>query len=68
MESTFSGLDQGEYEGQHVNTVMLESMGRDLCRGILLQQNLAVPKELKGMLFKSIKPKTFSAECDYGDP
>ena len=40
IESTFSGLDIGEFAGLHVNTDMLESMGKDLCRGLLVQCNL----------------------------
>ena len=47
IESTFSGMDKGLYAGQHINTEMLESMGRDLCRAILVRQNLYVPKELE---------------------
>ena len=44
---------------------MLESMGRDLCRAILVRQNLYVPPELESMAIdqKSLKNfKTFSAE------
>ena len=41
---------------------MLESMGKDLCRSLIVQQYLAVPEELKKHLVKGIKPKTFSAE------
>ena len=36
MESTFSGLSKGIYNGLHISTDMLESMGRDLCRGLLI--------------------------------
>lgn len=66
MESTFSGLDKGPYNGLHISTHMLESMGRDLCRALLIQQNLAVPQELEDMPLIKQKPgkssKTFSAE------
>ena len=46
MESTFSGLDKGPHAGSHINTTMLESMGTDLCRALLIQFNLHVPEEL----------------------
>jgi len=36
MESTFSGLDKGPFAGVHITTDMLESMGRDLCRALLI--------------------------------
>ena len=63
MESTFSGLDKGPYSGLHISTDMLESMGRDLCRALLIQCNLEVPKELQSMPTKGKKPsKTFSAD------
>ena len=56
MESTFSGMDKGPNAGMHITTGMLESMGRDLCRALLVQQNLAVPSELEQM--EIIKPLT----------
>ena len=68
MESTFSGLDMGPYSGLHISTQMLESMGRDLCRALLIQCNLDVPKELESLpTVKTMKTrgktsKTFSAE------
>ena len=43
MESTFSGMDLGPFSGLHISTEMLESMGRDLCRALLIQCNLQVP-------------------------
>ena len=46
MESTFSGLDMGPFNGMHISTEMLESMGRDLCRGLLVFNALGVPSEL----------------------
>ena len=36
LESTFSGVDQGELKGLHMNTNMFEGMGRDLCRTLLV--------------------------------
>ena len=36
MESTFGGLDFGKDSGYHMSTEMLESLGRDLCRAILV--------------------------------
>ena len=45
---------------------MLESMGRDLCRGLLIQKFLSVPEELKE-LANSLPPKIrkqFSNEPD----
>ena len=56
MESTFSGMDMGPHSGSHISTEMLESMGRDLCRALLIQCNLFVPKELESMpTVKTIK-------------
>ena len=70
MESTFSGMDLGPFSGLHISTEMLESMGRDLCRALLIQCNLQVPKELASMptvkTMKTRGKKTFSDEpnCD----
>lgn len=36
MESTFAGLDFGKDKGNHISTEMLESIGRDLCRTVLI--------------------------------
>jgi len=47
MESSFSGLDRGPMKGKHFTTDMLESMGKDLCRTILVYSNIHVPKELE---------------------
>lgn len=55
IESTFSGIDIGALAGQHISTSMLESMGVDLLRGFLVQQNLHVPHELQAK-----KVKTFA--------
>ena len=46
MESTFSGIDFGELKGQHMTTQMLQQMGIDLCRTILIYDNVYVPPEL----------------------
>ena len=61
MESTFSGLSKGIYNGLHITTDMLESMGRDLCRGLLIQCNLDVLQELQNIPVKKISrgKKTF---------
>jgi hypothetical protein len=47
MESSFAGTDFGDKKGKHFTTKMLESLGIDLCRTILVYMNLYVPKELK---------------------
>ena len=36
MESSFAGLDFGIHKGKHLTTQMLETLGRDLCRTILI--------------------------------
>lgn len=36
MESTFAGIDFGKEKGFHMSTQMLETLGRDLCRTILI--------------------------------
>jgi len=43
MESSFAGLDFGKLSGKHLTTQMLESLGRDLCRAILIYSKLYVP-------------------------
>ena len=47
MESTFSGLDYGEGRGMHMTQDHFQEMGRDLCRTILIYENLYIPDELK---------------------
>jgi hypothetical protein len=37
MESTFAGVDKGQFTGQNISIKMLESMGRDLMRALLVQ-------------------------------
>ena len=36
MESSFAGVDFGNESGQHFTTQMLESLGKDLCRTLLI--------------------------------
>ena len=36
MESSFAGLDTGKFKGKHFTTEMLETLGHDLCRSILV--------------------------------
>jgi hypothetical protein len=67
MESTFSGMTINEYNGQHIDIFLLEQMGRDLVRTLLVHQNIHLPQELKPMLASEgspLKPKIFSAEKD----
>jgi hypothetical protein len=47
MESTFSGLDMGERKGQHMTTFDFEQMGKDLCRTLLIYENIHIPPELE---------------------
>lgn len=46
MESSFAGLDAGPSAGKHFTTDMLETLGHDVCRSILIYCNLYVPPEL----------------------
>lgn len=55
LESTFSGLDQGEQKGMHMNTGMFQNMGRDLCRTLLVYCNIHIPKELEHIFPKQDK-------------
>ncbi|XP_066920807.1 cytosolic carboxypeptidase 1-like [Clytia hemisphaerica] len=34
LESSYSGMDQGEYAGYHIGTTHLEDMGRTFCRAL----------------------------------
>jgi len=43
IESTFSGMTINEYNGQHIDIGLLEQMGRDLCRTLLVHQNISLP-------------------------
>jgi len=51
MESTFAGIDFGKKKGYHLTTGMLESVGKDLCRTLLIHQEIFVPLELS-QIFK----------------
>jgi len=50
MESTFSGMDMGPFKGMHITTQGLESLGRDLCRTVLVYTDLYIPPELQASL------------------
>jgi hypothetical protein len=47
MESTFAGVDKGEFKGQFMDTLDFQRMGQDLCRTILVSENIYVPPELE---------------------
>ena len=47
MESTFAGVDFGPAAGQHLTTDMLETLGHDCCRAILIYSNMYVPPDLQ---------------------
>lgn len=36
LESSFAGLDMGKDKGKHLSTEMLESLGKDLARALLI--------------------------------
>ena len=36
MESSFAGVDMGKDKGTHLTTEMMETVGKDLCRTILI--------------------------------
>lgn len=36
MESTFAGIDFGQDKGYHMSVHMLETLGRDVCRTLLI--------------------------------
>lgn len=52
MESTFSGVDIGDYKGQHMKTEHFEQMGMDLCRTILIYESIYVPPEFEHIFGK----------------
>lgn len=55
MESSFAGLDMGPAAGKHLTTEMLETLGHDVCRAVLIYSNLYVPPELRDIpFFKNI--------------
>ena len=53
MESSFAGLDRGKHKGYHFTTTMLESLGVDLCRTILIYKNIYVPQDLSHLFIKN---------------
>lgn len=55
MESSFAGVDKGKDAGKHLTTDMLESLGRDLCRVILIYKNIYVPPELRHLFAQTGK-------------
>ena len=55
MESSFAGVDKGKLKGNHLTTSMLETLGKDLCRTLLIYCSIYVPPELQE-IFK-IKPR-----------
>jgi hypothetical protein len=47
MESTFGGCDFGDLRGEFMDISDFEQMGVDLCRTILLYENIYIPPELE---------------------
>ena len=72
MESTFSGMDmvrniinlcsQGSNKGLHITTDDLESLGKDLCRTILVYSDIFIPHELENMEILQSSPRKANAE------
>ena len=73
MESSFAGCDTGPAQGKHLTCEMLETLGHDCCRALLIYCNLYVPPELaelpyfRGILARrkaatSLDKKTFKEE------
>lgn len=60
MESSFAGVDFGENKGMHLTSDMLESLGRDLCRSILIYTSIYVPPELRSQF--SMKGREFAED------
>lgn len=52
MESTFSGVDIGEFKGQHMKPEHFEQMGTDLCRTLLVYDSIYVPPEFEHIFGK----------------
>jgi len=52
MESTFSGVDIGNFKGQHMKTTHFEQMGVDLCRTILIYESIFIPEEFEPIFGK----------------
>ena len=51
MESSFAGLDMGKAAGMHLTTEMLETLGHDCCRSLLIYCNIFIPPELHEIPF-----------------
>ena len=51
MESSFAGLDMGKAAGLHLTTDMLETLGHDSCRSLLIYCNIFIPPELHQIPF-----------------
>ncbi len=50
LESSFAGVDYGALKGNHLTVQMLETLGRDVCRTLLVYHNLRVPPELNNLV------------------
>lgn len=61
MESSFAGVDFGSDKGMHLTTQMLESLGQDLLRTLLIYTSLYVPPELRDT-FKYKQPQGLSKQ------
>ena len=57
MESSFAGVDISKDKGYHLTTDLLESLGRDMCRTLLIYCQIYVPPELRRMFKMKPKPK-----------
>lgn len=62
LESTFSGMDYGKHKGFHMTTLMLESVGRDLARCLLIYNEIFVPPELRDTFKMKPKVKKFNED------
>lgn len=51
MESSFAGCDEGPAAGKHFTEDMLETLGHDCCRAILIYCNIYVPPDLQDKPF-----------------
>lgn len=67
LESTFSGMDYGKHRGCHMTTSMLELVGRDLARVLLIYNSIYVPPELRDTFKLKPQGKKFSEDsvCDF---
>ena len=68
MESSFAGCDEGPAAGKHFTTEMLETLGHDCCRALLIYCNLYVPPELADLpYFKGIVARKKQAAAASAD-